>query len=165
MRARAAITGRSVFYWHLSDQMTCWRKISGCGLPPCACLQYHSCCIQCWRDMAHVWCLYHLHYGVFRRLRRHLVIFLKQQPSFFPMLIKEGGISAKPQHLTCPSVLPLTCFSPVFSPLLCCPSAFFFFARAPADQTCICPCSLLFCLHFYIPLFLSALSLRRSLCQ
>ncbi len=70
------------------------------------------------------------------------------------MLIKEGGIRAKPQHLTCPSLLPLTCFSP----LLCCLSAFIFSPCTSWPDPHLSVLSLL-CLHFYIPLSLS-LSLR-----
>lgn len=62
-----------------------------------------------------------------------IVIFLKQHPSFFPMLIKERGISTKPQHFTCLSVLPLTCFC-LFSLLCFVVYKPLFLARALVDQ-------------------------------
>lgn len=86
----------------------------------------------------------------------------------FPTLIKEGAFRAKPQHLTCLSVLPLTCFYAFFSLLLLhCLSAFISSLCTSWKHLHLSLLSL-FCLHFYIcslPLFLSALSLRLSFCQ
>lgn len=145
-------------------------KISGCELPPTGCLQYALCCIHSFGDMVCV-CVSRLAYAVFRRLRRYLVIFLKQHPSFLPMLIKEGEISTKPSasHLPLCSLSHLLQTCLLFSPsrLLCCLSAFIFSRRTSSPDLYLTSLSL-FCWHFYIcllPFLLSALSLSLSFCQ